>query len=47
MKEHNKICWKINVGQAVKLEGGFTEFKNYFKQIPVSFKAYADFECVF
>ena len=27
------------------MEKGTIEFKNYFKQIPVSFKIYADFEC--
>ena len=27
------------------LEKGTIELKNYFKQIPVSFKIYADFEC--
>ena len=29
----------------MKLEKGITEFQNYFKQIPVPFKIYADFEC--
>ena len=31
--------------QRVKFEKGTIEFKNYFKQIPVAFKIYADFEC--
>ena len=35
----------INGAQSVRLEKGTTEFKNYFKQIPVPFKIYADFEC--
>ena len=35
----------INGKQSVKLEKGIIEFENYFKQIPVSFKIYADFEC--
>ena len=35
----------INGAQSVRLEKGSTEFKNYFKQIPVPFKIYADFEC--
>ena len=35
----------INGKQSVKLEKGIIEFKNYFKQIPVPFKIYADFEC--
>ena len=44
-----KMCWqniKKFVGAlSVRLEKGATEFKSYFKQIPVSFKIYADFEC--
>ena len=35
----------INGKQSVKLEKGIIEFENYFKQIPVPFKIYADFEC--
>ena len=35
----------INEAQSVKLGKGTIEFKNYFKQIPVPFKIYADFEC--
>ena len=31
--------------QSVKVEEGKIEFENYFKQLPVSFKIYADFEC--
>ena len=34
----------INLTQTVKLEKETIEFKNYFKQIPVPFKVYADFE---
>ena len=34
----------INGKQLVKLEKGIIEFENYFKQIPVPFKIYADFE---
>ena len=34
----------INGKQSVKLEG-IIKFENYFKQIPVPFKIYADFEC--
>ena len=33
-----------NGRQSVKLEKGIIEFKNYFKQIQVPFKIYADFE---
>ena len=43
-KNKNK-CLSINGKQSVKLKKGITEFKNYFKQIPVLFKIYADFEC--
>ena len=35
----------INGGQSVRLEKGTIEFKNYFKQIPVPYKIYDDFEC--
>ena len=35
----------INGKQSVNLEEGIIEFENYFKQIPVPFKIYADFEC--
>ena len=35
----------INGKQSVKLQERIIEFENYFKQIPVSFKMYADFEC--
>ena len=31
--------------QAVKLEEAIIELENYFKEIPVSFKIYVDFEC--
>ena len=34
----------INGVQSVRLEKGTIKFKNYFKQIPVPFKIYADFE---
>ena len=35
----------INGAKFVRLEKGRIEFKNYFKQIPVPFKVYVDFEC--
>ena len=38
----NKI---INGKQSVKLKKRIIEFENYYKQIPVPFKIYADFEC--
>ena len=31
--------------QSIKTEEGIIEFKNYFKQMSVPFKIYADFEC--
>ena len=31
--------------QSVNVEGGMVKFKNYFEQLPVPFKIYADFEC--
>ena len=45
--EHKEDCLKTNDKQNVKLEKDFISFKNCFKQIPVSFKIYADFECIF
>ena len=39
------MCLNINRAQSVRLQKGTIEFKNYFKQMPVSFKIYADFEC--
>ena len=43
--KHKEDCSIIHGKQSVKLEKGITEFENYFKQIPVPFKIYADFEC--
>ena len=37
----------INGKQSVKLKSGTINFKNYFKQLSVPFKIYADFECIF
>ena len=42
--KHKKNCLSINGKQSVKLEKGIIEFKNFFKQIPVPFKIYDDFE---
>ena len=44
LTRHKEDCLSINGQQSVRLEKGTTEFKNYFKQIPVPFKIYADFE---
>ena len=43
--KHKEDCLSINGKQSVKLEEGTIEFENYFKQIPIPFKIYADFEC--
>ena len=45
LAKHKEDCLSINGKQSVKLEEGTIEFENYFKQIPVPFKIYADFEC--
>ena len=45
LTEHKKVCLSINGAQSARLEKGTIKFKNYFKQIPVPFKLYADFEC--
>ena len=44
LTEHKEICLSINGAKSVRLEKGTIEFKNYFKQIPVPFKIYADSE---
>ena len=45
LTKHKEACFSINGAQSVRREKGTIEFKNYFKQIPVPFKIYADFEC--
>ena len=45
LTEHKEVCLSINGAQSVSVEKGAIEFKNYFKQIPVLFKIYPDFEC--
>ena len=42
--KHKENCLIINGKQSVKLKGGLIAFKNYFKQLAVPFKIYADFE---
>ena len=44
--EHKENCLIINDKQSVKLKRDSISFKNYFKQLPVPFKIYADFECI-
>ena len=46
LEKHKGDCLLINGGQKVKLEKGFIEFKNFNRQIPVTFNIYADFECL-
>ena len=43
--KHKKDCLSINRVQSVKVEEGIIKFENYFKQLPVPFKIYANFEC--
>ena len=43
--KHKEDCLSINGMQSVEVEEGTIEFKKYFKQLPVPFKIYADFEC--
>ena len=45
MTENKEDCLSINGKQSVRLEKGTIKFKKYFKQLPVPFKIYADFEC--
>ena len=44
-KKHKENCLSIIGAQSVRLEKEKIDFKNYFKQIPVPIKIYADFEC--
>ena len=45
LRENKKDCLSISGKQSVKVEEATIGFKNYFKQITVIFKIYADFEC--
>ena len=42
--KHKEDCLSINSKQSVNLEKEIIRFENYFKQLPVPFKIYADFE---
>ena len=42
LNNHKKVCLNINGSQSVRLENRTIEFKNYFKQMPVPFKVYAE-----
>ena len=44
--EHKEVCLMLNGKQNIKLRSGSIKFQNYFKQLAVSFKIYADFEPV-
>ena len=44
LTEHKEDCLSINAAQSVRLEKRAIEFKNYFREISVPFKFYADFE---
>ena len=43
--KHKEDCLSISGQQSINLEKEAIEFKSYFKQLPVPFKIYADFEC--
>ena len=45
LAKYKEVCLSINGAQSVRLKKGTIELKNYFKQIPVPCKTYADFEC--
>ena len=44
--EHKQNCLIINGKQSLELKSSSISFKNYFKQLSVPFKIYADFECI-
>ena len=44
LQEHKETFLKINDKQSVKLRGESINFKNFFEQLAVPFKNYADFE---
>ena len=44
--EHKENCLIINGKHSVKFKSGSVSFKNHFKQLPVPFKIYADFEYI-
>ena len=45
LPKQKEVCLGINDAQSVRLQKGTIEFKNLFKQIPVPFQIYADFDC--
>ena len=46
LNNHREKCLSINGAQATIYESGAIKFKNFDKQIPISFKIYADTECL-
>ena len=44
--QHKENCLIINGNQSLKLKSGSISFTNYFKQLTVPFKIYADFESI-
>ena len=44
LTKHKEVFLSINGAQSLRLEKGTIAFKNYFKQIPVPFKTFANFE---
>ena len=46
LEKHKDDCLVVNGEQRVKLDSGYVEFKNYANKMRVSFKIYADFECI-
>ena len=48
LTEHKNNCISINGEQAIKMpeKGHIVNFKNYYKQMPVPFVIYADFEAI-
>ena len=46
LNSHRERCLLINETQAVKYETGVIKFKNHGKQILITFKIYADSECL-
>ena len=46
LTKHKEVCLSINGAKSGRLEKGAIEFKNYFKQIPVPSKIYADLSVI-
>ena len=46
LNNHTEDYLSINSAQSIRLEKGTIKFKNYFKQLPVPFKVYADLSVI-